>query len=92
MACRFRWQQDDGFAFSGQRGHDPAASDPGAARQSGNRTLRIRQRGQEGRPEGKLGHNCSGKHAGFLAACRTQGWPLASSSSRAYSWIVSSMT
>jgi L-asparaginase II len=31
---------------------------------------------QEGRPEGKLGHNCSGKHAGMLAACRAQGWPL----------------
>jgi L-asparaginase II len=31
---------------------------------------------QEGRPEGKLGHNCSGKHAGFLAACRVQGWPF----------------
>ena len=25
---------------------------------------------QEGRPDGKLGHNCSGKHAGMLAACR----------------------
>ena len=32
---------------------------------------------QEGRPEGKLGHNCSGKHAGFLAACRANGWPFA---------------
>src|SRR3954468_13963433 len=31
---------------------------------------------QEGRPEGRLGHNCSGKHAGFLAACRVQGWPF----------------
>jgi L-asparaginase II len=31
---------------------------------------------QAGRPEGRLGHNCSGKHAGFLAACRAQGWPL----------------
>ena len=31
---------------------------------------------QEGRPEGKLGHNCSGKHAGFLAACRANGWPF----------------
>ncbi len=31
---------------------------------------------QPGRPEGKLGHNCSGKHAGFLAACRAHGWPL----------------
>ena len=29
---------------------------------------------QEGRPEGKLGHNCSGKHAGFLAGCRENGW------------------
>jgi len=32
---------------------------------------------QEGRPHGKLGHNCSGKHAGFLAACRVNGWPFA---------------
>jgi L-asparaginase II len=31
---------------------------------------------QECRPEGKLGHNCSGKHAGMLAACRVHGWPL----------------
>ena len=31
---------------------------------------------QEGRPDGKLGHNCSGKHAGFLAACRANGWPF----------------
>jgi L-asparaginase II len=31
---------------------------------------------QQGRPEGKLGHNCSGKHAGMLAACRANGWPL----------------
>ena len=31
---------------------------------------------QEGRAEGKLGHNCSGKHAGFLAACRANGWPF----------------
>jgi L-asparaginase II len=31
---------------------------------------------QEGRPEGALGHNCSGKHAGMLAACRAHGWPL----------------
>jgi L-asparaginase II len=31
---------------------------------------------EEGRPEGKLGHNCSGKHAGMLAACRANGWPL----------------
>jgi L-asparaginase II len=31
---------------------------------------------QEGRPDGKLGHNCSGKHAGMLAACRAHNWPL----------------
>jgi L-asparaginase II len=31
---------------------------------------------QDGRPEGPLGHNCSGKHAGMLAACRAHGWPL----------------
>jgi L-asparaginase II len=30
---------------------------------------------QECRPEGRLGHNCSGKHAGMLAACRAHGWP-----------------
>src|SRR5947209_6308266 len=31
---------------------------------------------QQGRPHGRLGHNCSGKHAGMLAACRAHGWPL----------------
>ena len=31
---------------------------------------------QEGRPDGRVGHNCSGKHAGMLAACRAHGWPL----------------
>ena len=31
---------------------------------------------QECRPEGTLGHNCSGKHAGMLAACRANGWRL----------------
>jgi len=31
---------------------------------------------QDGRPEGPLGHNCSGKHAGMLAACRAHDWPL----------------
>ncbi|NUR77897.1 MAG: asparaginase [Thermoleophilia bacterium] len=31
---------------------------------------------QEGRPDGKLGHNCSGKHAGMLAACRAHDWAL----------------
>jgi L-asparaginase II len=31
---------------------------------------------QAGRPEGRLGHNCSGKHAGMLAACRANDWPL----------------
>jgi L-asparaginase II len=30
---------------------------------------------QEGRPDGRLGHNCSGKHAGMLAVCRAHGWP-----------------
>ena len=32
---------------------------------------------QQGRPEGSLGHNCSGKHAGMLAACRANHWPFA---------------
>ena len=31
---------------------------------------------QDGRPDGKLGHNCSGKHAGMLAACRAHDWPM----------------
>jgi L-asparaginase len=30
---------------------------------------------QEGRGPSKLAHNCSGKHAGFLAVCRARGWP-----------------
>lgn len=29
---------------------------------------------QEGRPAGSVHHNCSGKHAGFLAVCRARGW------------------
>ena len=29
---------------------------------------------QEGRPAGPVHHNCSGKHAGFLAVCRARGW------------------
>src|SRR6266511_200923 len=29
---------------------------------------------QEGRPPGRVYHNCSGKHAGMLAACRARGW------------------
>jgi len=32
---------------------------------------------QEGRPRRRLHHNCSGKHAGFLALCRARGWPAA---------------
>ena len=30
-----------------------------------------------GPPAGEVGHNCSGKHAGMLAACRANGWPFA---------------
>jgi L-asparaginase II len=30
---------------------------------------------QEGRPPERIYHNCSGKHAGMLAACRARGWP-----------------
>ena len=30
---------------------------------------------QEGRPAEPIYHNCSGKHAGMLAACRARGWP-----------------
>ena len=29
---------------------------------------------QEGRPPGAIFHNCSGKHAGFLAVCRARDW------------------
>jgi len=32
---------------------------------------------QEGRGPGRLAHNCSGKHAGFLAVCRARGWDTA---------------
>jgi L-asparaginase II len=28
----------------------------------------------DGRPRERIFHNCSGKHAGFLALCRTRGW------------------
>lgn len=31
---------------------------------------------QEGRAPSRLAHNCSGKHAGFLAVCRARGWSL----------------
>ncbi|MEP6813355.1 MAG: asparaginase, partial [Actinomycetota bacterium] len=31
---------------------------------------------QEGRSPEKIFHNCSGKHAGMLALCRANGWPL----------------
>src|SRR5215211_1074466 len=31
--------------------------------------------GAEGDPPSRLNHNCSGKHAGMLAVCRTRGWP-----------------
>jgi L-asparaginase II len=32
---------------------------------------------QEGRPPERIYHNCSGKHAGMLAACRARDWPTA---------------
>jgi L-asparaginase len=32
---------------------------------------------QEGREPRQLAHNCSGKHAGFLAVCQARGWPTA---------------
>jgi L-asparaginase II len=30
---------------------------------------------QDGREQRQLAHNCSGKHAGFLAVCHARGWP-----------------
>jgi L-asparaginase II len=30
--------------------------------------------GAEGEPPSRIRHNCSGKHAGFLALCRAKGW------------------
>ena len=33
--------------------------------------------GTFGDPPSPLKHNCSGKHAGMIAACRAQGWPVA---------------
>ena len=32
--------------------------------------------GPAGRPPSRLNHNCSGKHAGMLAACRANGWSM----------------
>jgi L-asparaginase II len=32
---------------------------------------------QEGRPPGRVYHNCSGKHAGMLAVCCARGWKTA---------------
>ena len=32
---------------------------------------------QEGRSPGAVHHNCSGKHAGFLAVCHARGWEAA---------------
>src|SRR4051794_16319953 len=32
--------------------------------------------GPAGQPPSRLNHNCSGKHAGMLAACRANGWPV----------------
>jgi L-asparaginase II len=32
---------------------------------------------QEGRPPERVYHNCSGKHAGMLALCRSRGWDVA---------------
>src|SRR4051794_34343983 len=31
--------------------------------------------GPAGQPPSRLNHNCSGKHAGMLAACRANDWP-----------------
>jgi L-asparaginase II len=31
---------------------------------------------QYGRPPEPIYHNCSGKHAGMIAACRARGWPV----------------
>ncbi|WP_150461396.1 asparaginase [Nesterenkonia ebinurensis] len=41
------------------------------------RTKDLQQHLEAGRPKTKLAFNCSGKHAAFLAAARTQGWRLA---------------
>ena len=43
---------------------------------AGRRSDDLENGAQDGRPDGKLGHNCSGKHAGMLAACRAHDWPL----------------
>ncbi len=31
---------------------------------------------QDGRPPEPIFHNCSGKHAGMIAVCRANGWPV----------------
>ena len=41
------------------------------------RTMDLQSHLEAGRPKTRLAFNCSGKHAAFLAAARTQGWRLA---------------
>jgi L-asparaginase II len=55
---------DEGRLLCGP--HEPMAPAAAAA---------LRQSGEAPAP---IHNNCSGKHAGFLAACRALGWPLAS--------------
>jgi L-asparaginase II len=43
---------------------------------TGGREEELRCGLQQGRPPEPIYHNCSGKHAAMLAACRAHGWPL----------------
>jgi L-asparaginase II len=43
---------------------------------TGGREQELRCGLQSGRPPEPVFHNCSGKHAGMLAVCRANGWPV----------------
>jgi L-asparaginase II len=43
---------------------------------TGGREDELRCGLQLGRPQEPVFHNCSGKHAGMLAVCRANGWPI----------------
>jgi L-asparaginase II len=43
---------------------------------TGGREEELRCGLQQGRPDEPVFHNCSGKHAGMLAICRANDWPL----------------
>jgi L-asparaginase II len=71
---------DDEIAIASASHHDEPAQVEAARRllaRAGVGEDALENGEQECRPPGRIHHNCSGKHAGMLAACRAHGWPLA---------------